>query len=225
MFRVNGSARHLVRVGAVVVVSIIGLRQAQAQVPGAPVLQNAFANPGLAFAANFGTGSGQSFFGAAAGWGLGGGRLMVSGAAGVQRANEARRGAYGGRLSATAWTSAGGGLAAGAFVGIGGAPRTKDAAGLENNPAVMSVPVGISIGYRRALGSRGLSIYGSPLYRWTRAEINDVSTSSGNIGGAVGVDFGLTRSIGFTAGAEFGKGDDGGTGSLFGFAVSFVPGR
>src|SRR5207302_7015863 len=50
-----------------------------AQVPGTPVLQNAFLNPGLAVAANFASASGQSFFGAAASLGLGGGKLQVSG--------------------------------------------------------------------------------------------------------------------------------------------------
>src|SRR5688572_7972472 len=68
----------------------------QSQVPGVPVLQNAFSNPGLAIAANFGGGRGQSFYGAASAWGLAGGRLQLSGAAGAQRANEGTRGAYGG---------------------------------------------------------------------------------------------------------------------------------
>ena len=208
----------------VLAATVAGSQLAEAQVPGAPVLQNAFANPGLAFAANFGTGGGQSFFGAAAGWGLGGGRLLVSGAAGVQTADDVRRGAYGARASFNAWTSAGGALGLAGFVGVGGAPRTKEG-GVETSAAVMSVPAGISIGYRRSLGSRGISFYGSPMYRWTRAEINDVTASDASFAGAVGVDFGLTRSIGLTAGAEFAQGDGSGTGTLFGFAVSFVPGR
>jgi hypothetical protein len=197
-----------------------------AQVPGAPVLQNAFTNPGLAFAANFGTGGGQSFFGAAAGWGLGGGRLLVSGAAGVQRANEASRGAYGGRAAATVWTSGAGALAVGAFAGIGGAPRTRDAAGVENNAAQLNIPAGLTIGYRRALGDvRGFSVYASPMYKWSRAEVGNVSESAGNFAGAVGLDFGLTQSIGLTVGGEFGNGSGVDNGSLLGFAVSFVPGR
>jgi hypothetical protein len=199
---------------------------AAAQVPGAPVLQNAFANPGLAFAANFGTGSRQSFFGAAAGWGLGGGRIQVSGAAGVQRANDASRGAYGGRASFNAWTSSGGSLGAGAFAGIGGAPRTKDDTGVETNAAQIIIPAGVSIGFRRALGDvRGFSVYASPMYIWSRAEVGDVSASAGNFAGAVGLDFALTQSIGLTAGGQFGKASGGDNGSLLGFAVSFVPGR
>src|SRR5437763_3625286 len=68
---------------------------AAAQVPGAPVLQNAFANTGLAVAANFGGGGGQTFYGAAAALGLGGGRLQLSGAAGASHAKTSTRGAYG----------------------------------------------------------------------------------------------------------------------------------
>lgn len=196
-----------------------------AQVPGVAVLQNAFVNPGLAFAANVGAGSGQSFFGAAAAWGLGGGRLQLSAAAGAQRANEATRGAYGARAAATAWTSAGGALGLGAFVGVGGAPRTRDDNNVTTNPAVLSIPAGISVGYRRSIGAtRGFSIFASPMYRWTRAEANQVETSGGSIGGAVGLDFAVTRSIGVTAGADFGRAS-GSTSSTFGFALTFVPGR
>ena len=210
--------------GAMVALASAGAGTAHAQAPGLPVLQNAFGNPGLAFAANFGTGGGQSFFGAAAGWGLGGGRFMVSGAAGGQRANEATRGAYGARAAVTAWTSGGGSLGIGAFAGIGGAPRTRNDS-VTTNPAILTIPVGLSVGWRRGIGERrGISVYGSPVYRWTRAEQNDVSASSGNFGGAVGVDFAISQSIGVTAGGEFGK-SDGSTSSTLGFAVTFVPGR
>lgn len=198
---------------------------AHAQVPGVPVLQNAFTNPGLAFAANIGTGGGQSYFGAAAAWGLGGGRLTLSGGAGVQRANDVSRGAYGARLATGLWSSAGGALGVGGFAGIGGAPRTRDAAGVENNAAVLNIPLGLSVGFRRALGARGFSLYASPMYKWTRATVGDASATDGQFAGAVGLDFAITQSIGLTAGGEFGKSGDGSTGSLIGFAVSFVPGR
>ncbi len=214
------------KMAAMAAVGLACAAPALAQVPGVPVLQNAFANPGLAFAANFGAGGGQSFFGAAAAWGLGGGRLQVSGAAGVQRDNDASRGAYGGRVAASVWTSAGGALGVGAFAGIGGAPRTRDDAGVDNNPALLNIPAGLTIGYRRPLGAvRGFSVYASPMYQWSRAEIGNVSGSEGNFAGAVGVDFALTQSIGLTAGAQFGKGSGDDNGSLLGFAVSFVPGR
>ncbi|MEX2153737.1 MAG: hypothetical protein WD825_10400, partial [Gemmatimonadaceae bacterium] len=201
---------------------------ATAQAPGLPVLQNAFNNPGLAVAANFGTGSGQGFYGAAAAWGLGSGRLSVSGAAGAQRGNGATRGAYGGRLAASAWTSSGGGLSVGGFVGMGGAPRTR-AGQVVTNPAVMSVPAGVSLGYRRALGrSRGLSGYVSPFYRWTRTDSAAIE-SSGAFRISGGIDFAISPSLGATIGGELGGGaKSGGSNrgsSLLGAAISFVPGR
>ncbi len=201
--------------------------KASGQVPGSPVLQNAFANPGLAVAANVTGGAGQSFFGAAAGYGLGSGRLQVSGAAGVQRSNAASRGAYGGRLAATVWRSAGQSLGAGAFAGVGGAARTRDAASDVTNPAVLIVPLGITVGYRRPLGvTRGISAYVSPLYRWTRAQAQAVTTS-GSMAVAIGADLSISQSFGATLGAELGKasGTASGRSSTFGVALSFVPGR
>jgi len=223
--------RMTLGVRAAVVAVMAGPAMAVAQVPGAPTLQNAFSNPGLAIAGNFagGGGAGQSFYGAAAGYGLMGGRFLVSGAAGMQRANDATRGAYGARLAAAMWGSDGGALGAAAFAGVGGAPRTRDAAGIETNAAVMSIPAGVTIGYRRALGeTRGISGYASPIYRWTRLGSSDVSTTTGSFSVALGVDVSLTRSFGATVGAEVGGG--GGksgesSSTTWGLALSFVPGR
>jgi hypothetical protein len=211
--------------GAIAVALAFLTVPAGAQVPGAPVLQNAFANPGLAVAANVGGGSGQSYFGAAAGWGMGSGRLQLSGAAGAQRSRNASRGAYGGRVAVGVWNSAGGTLGVGGFVGLGGAARTRNS-GVVTNPAVVAVPLGLSVGYRRRMGAtRGVSLYASPFYRWTRVDSATV-VSSGNIAGSVGLDFAFTQSIGATIGGEFGKGQGtGGGSSTLGAAISFVPGR
>lgn len=196
---------------------------ATAQIPGAPVLQNAFANPGLALAANFGSGGEQSLFAVAAGWGLGSGRLLLSGAAGAQRINEATRGAYGARASATVWTSAGGSLGVGAFAGVGAAPRTR-AEGVMTNPAIMSIPAGVTAAYRRPMGrTRGISAYVSPMYRWVRVDSDLTGAESdGNVRVALGLDFSFNPSLGLTAGAELGSRDTGST--LLGVAVSWVPG-
>lgn len=211
-------------IGAVAATLACLANRAEAQAPGLPVLQNAFGNPGLAAAANLGGGSGQSFYGAAAAWGLGGGRLSLSAAAGAQRANEATRGAYGGRVSANVWTSTGGALGAAGFVGIGGAPSTSSAS-IVTNPAVMTVPVGLSIGYRRPLGrTRGISAYVSPFYRWDRTDSVTV-TSAGTLRASLGIDFAFSRSLGVTVGGELGKAKGRSRGGAFGAAVSFVPGR
>jgi hypothetical protein len=188
------------------------------------VLQNAFHNPGLAFAANVGSGTGQSFFGAAAAYGLGG-RFQLSGAAGGQRANGQTRGAYGVRAAASLWKSSGGALGAGAFAGVGGAPSTK-LNGVTTNTAVTSIPAGITVGYRRAMGTtRGISVYASPLYRWTRSDSAGTVVSAGSMRGAAGLDFAFSPSLGITVGGEFGGKNGPVPSSLFGVAISFVPGR
>jgi len=209
--------------GASVAGALFALSSASAQIPGAPVLQNAFANPGLSVAANFGGGGGQSLLALAAGWGLGSGRIALSGAAGAQRSNESTRGAYGARASITAWTSAGGSLGAAAFAGVGGAPRTENENDM-TNPAVLAIPAGITAGYRRNIGTnKGISAYVSPMYRWVRVTTeNDSSANEGNFRVSVGIDFSFNPSLGVTAGGDFGSGETGE--STFGAAVSWVPG-
>jgi hypothetical protein len=202
----------------------------EAQMPGVPVLQNAFTNRGLAFAANFGGGGGQSVAGAAAAWGLGGtpdgdGRLSVAAGAAVQHVNDATRGVYGARAAARLWSSSGGALGFGGFAGFGGAPRTRSATAV-TNPAVMIVPVGLSASYRRAIGARrGMSLYASPFYRWSRAEA-DAVVSTGTIRFSAGFDFALSRAFGITIGGEFG-GKTNGTNEAgtIGGGFSFIPGR
>ena len=203
--------------------------RAGSQVPGLPVLQNAFSNPGLGLGANAGGGGGDSYFGLAGAWAPGNGRFQLSAAAGAQKANDANRGAYGGRASVTVWTNRAGNLGAGAFAGFGGAPRTSDD-GVVTNAAIASVPVGATISYRRPLGARrGFSVYASPMYRWTRLTVDDGSltddqtTSDGAFRFALGLDIGITRSLGGTIGGEFGSGGSDGAGN-FGVAVSWVPG-
>ena len=197
-----------------------------AQAPGLPVLQNAFVNRGLAFAGNFGGGSGQSFYGVAAGWGLGS-RLAVSAGAGAQRISTTTRGAYGGRAAMSIWNSGSGALGAGAFIGIGGAPRTRTN-GVVTSAAVMIMPAGATVSWRHAMGSHALSVYGSPMYQWTRVDTGTGVRSAGTFAVAAGLDFAISNTIGTTLGAQFGQttvatptGKSTGT---LGIAVSFVPG-
>ena len=219
-FPMSMSTKTLCSVGLVL---LIAGTPAGSQVPGLPVLQNAFSNPGLALGANLGSGGGQSYMGLAAAWGLGNGRLQVSAGAGAQRANEASRGAYGARAAATVWTSRAGSFGVGAFGGIGGGPRTSDN-GVVTNPAIMTIPLGATLGFRRALGAtRGFSVYASPLYRWTRVTNDDVSGSDGVFRFSLGLDVGITRALGATVGTEFGSGSSTGASNL-GVAVSWVPG-
>jgi len=196
----------------------------EAQVPGAPVLQNAFTNPGIAVAANFGSGTGQSLFAAAAAYGFGG-RFQLSGAAGAQRANGSTRGAYGGRAAMSIFSFMSDAVGIGAFAGVGGATSTR-INDVVNNTAITNVPVGASISYRRGIGTtRGFSVYASPIYRWTRSDSAGTVTSGGSLRGAAALDFAFSQSLGVTVGGEFGGGNRGSEGSLIGVAISFVPGR
>lgn len=206
-----------------VVAALLTTSDLRAQIPGAPVLQNAFSNDGLAVAANFGSGGQQSLFAVAAGWGLMAGRLQVSGAAGAQRMNDATRGAYGAKAALNVWTSRGGSLGLGAFAGVGAAPRTR-AQGVMTNPAVMTVPAGATVAYRRSLGTaRGLSAYVSPMYRYTKVTTDAAgSDQNGNMRVSLGVDFSFNPTLGITVGSELGSGDSGS--NLLGVAVSWVPG-
>jgi len=73
--------------------------------------------------------------------------------------------------------------------------------------------------------TKGISLYASPLYRWTRSDSAGTVVSTGSMRGAVGLDFAFSPSLGITAGGEFGgKAGANGT-SLLGVAVSFIPGR
>ena len=206
--------------------TVWGGGSAAGQVPGLPVLQNAFSAPGFALAANFGGGNGQSVYGAALAWGVGKtGAISISGAAAAQTANDATRGAYGGRLAARLWSGGGTGLGLAAFAGVGGAPRTRENS-IVTNPAELIVPAGLSVGYRRSLGStRGFAVYVAPFYRYERAESEIIETTSA-FRASAGLDIALSPTVGVTVGGEFGgsSGDNGSPAGAFGAAISFVLG-
>ena len=87
-----------IRIAALLGVAIAGA--ADAQLPGAPVLQNAWATPGLVAAVNLGGGSDGSVYAAAVGWSPGSGRFQLSAGAGAQsRTGTGSKGAYGLRVA------------------------------------------------------------------------------------------------------------------------------
>src|SRR5688572_3461453 len=90
-----------------------------AQMPGIPVLQNAWANRGITGAANLGGGADASSWGAAAAWGSG--RFQLSGGAGMHsRTGTGWRGAYGVRGAMGLASFAGDAFGVSAFAGVGG---------------------------------------------------------------------------------------------------------
>jgi hypothetical protein len=227
-----------------VVLSVVPLltvavaRPAAGQIPGAPVLQNVWATPGIVGALDIGSGSGGSVYAAAGSWTPGSGRFELSGGLGYQRmgGTAGSRGVYGVR-AAIPLGGASSTFGFGGFAGIGGGQgktfSTQDTTFTPGGPLVtevdstastLEIPVGVAVGWRHAIGAtHGVSIYASPSYTF-------FSGGSGGNGGliraAVGADFGITSKLGATVGFEFGgkreRGFGGPTGSLFGVGVSYA---
>jgi hypothetical protein len=90
------------------------------------------------------------------------------------------------------------------------------------------IPLGISAGYRRAVGAsgRGISAYVSPFYTWARVRANGKTDTNGLFRVSVGVDAAVLPQVGVTVGVETGQkagdGDVGTSGTLFGVGVSYA---
>ena len=191
--------------------------------PGVPVLQNAFANGGITGAVNIASAGGSSSYGAAAAWAPSSARFQVSGGAGIQvRTGKPSRTLYGVRINVPVMSFSEGRLGLSAFGGVGGATG----AGSDSSLAKSMAPVGVTVGYRRMVGTRGVSVYGSPVYEFIGRGGNGGRT--GALRGAVGLDVGVTRAIGVTLGVEMGQKGTAGSakpsGTSFGAAVSYALG-
>jgi hypothetical protein len=213
---------------AALLVAAAGPPALAAQLPGLPVLQNAFAGPGLAAAVNAGGGSGGTAYAAALGWAPGSARFQVSLGAGVLVSDGGTGGAFGVRAAVPVFQLMGGALGIAAFGGIGGAqgPRVAGArVGLGQGP------VGASVGYRRALGAtRAFSVYAAPFVVFYRNDRGDDTESATLFRVSVGGDFAITRALGVTAGLESGaqrSSDDrpGPSGVIWGVGISYAFGR
>jgi hypothetical protein len=201
---------------------------AVAQIPGLPVLQNGFSNPGITVAANYGTAEDLRGYALAGAWAPASGRLQLSAGVGgydpkEEPDDEKAWLAYGGRVAVPLTRLTGTGrFGVAPFVGIGGASR--------DDVAILHVPVGVAAGYRFALGqTRAVSAYLSSFYGWTRATTGDESASNGLFRISAGIDFAVTKSIGLSAGYETGAEADetepGPRAPLFGIGLSYAFGR
>ena len=191
----------------------------RAQMPGTPVLQNAFANPGITAAVDASSLQSMWSYAAAAAWAPGSARFQLSGGVGLQTHSGSNRTVYGARANFPVY-GATGNLGASLFVGWGGLSGGPN----DSTVAKTTLPVGATIGYRHALGeTRGVSIYASPIYE---------SITRGGGGsrvsvwrGALGLDLGVTSAIGLTLGLEFGSNEPPESakpsGTAFGAAISY----
>lgn len=192
---------------------------ASAQLPGVPVLQNAFTSSGFTAAVDGGGGSGSSAYALAAAWSAS--RLQLSLGLGLQSMAGASRFAYGFR-GAVPILAGDRPFGVAAFLGIGGTTGAKSA---DSVPNVQLVPLGATLGFRSATILHGASAYVSPIYE------HYSGGGAGQRGGdlfraAIGVDLGITNAIGMTVGAEFGQGarpaSHGPGGSSFGIGLSYA---
>jgi hypothetical protein len=192
-----------------------------AQLPGVPVLQNAFANAGLTIAVNYGHSDESKAYAGAIAWAPASARFQVTGGFdafepdGADRAN-----AWGARVSVPiTQTMMEGKLGIGAFAGVGGSSQDE--------VSLLHVPAGASVSWRMRLGERrGISLYAAPFYSWTRLSFDDESENKGLVRASFGVDVAVVPSLGITVGYEMGQtaeaDEPGATGGTFGIGISYA---
>ncbi len=194
-----------------------------AQQPGAPVLQNGFANPGVTTAINYGRGSESSLLGAALAWSPGQGSVQLSVGAGrlsVDTEGVDPMTTYGARLALPRFGFMNGRIGVAPFIGVGGASG--------DSVRTLIVPLGVGAGWRMALGStRALSLYGTGTYMRTQVTPEGGEKASDNLMRfAIAADVTLFRNIGLTLGTEFGGAAGRGAtvpdGSLLGVGLSWA---
>jgi hypothetical protein len=207
-----------------VAAALIGLASAAAaQMPGAPVLQNSWATPGIVVAGDFASGGG-TMYGGAVGWAPSSGRFQFSaGFGGNSPTGGAGRAVYGARVAMPIMQMMSGKLGIAGFVGIGGGGVSAG----DTTSSKSIVPAGVGIGYRQAIGTagRGWSVYLDPNYQYH-------SGTAGNkgyfrLGGGVDLGFSprLGMTLGFESGTVAGDGVVGPASSLFGVGLSLKVGR
>lgn len=215
-------------------IATIAAVTADAQMPGAPVLQNAWSTPGTVGAVNVTGGSDGSTYAAAGSWAPGSGRFQFSGGVGYQtRTGSGSSVAYGARIAMPfGGASSSFGFAAFAGIGGGGSGTKKTTPSIpvdtltDSTVSTAQVPIGVGLGWRHAFGGvRGVSVYATPSYIFYTGG----SHSGGLFRTAIAADFGITQRIGATAGIELGatrsRAIGGPSGTLYGIGVSYALGR
>lgn len=196
---------------------------AEAQMPGTPTLQNAFANPGITAALNVAGLGGASSYALAGAWAPGSARFQVSLGVGLQtRTGESNRTVYGGRVNFPI-LGATSSFGVSAFAGYGGISGSTSDSSITKS----LTPIGATASYRMAVGTaHGVSIYASPIYELVGRGGGAKTVSV--FRGAIGLDIGITPAIGATLGIELGQRETAGSGkpsgTAFAAAVSYALG-
>jgi len=180
---------------------------AGAQMPGVPVLQNAFMNPGVTVGAFYAAGKGQTAGGVAGALAPTRQWVQVTGGAGYGDARSTVY-TYGGRVAVPVGRFIPGlknstSLGVAAFAGAGGGTR--------DSVTLVTAPAGLAMGYRRALGAtRAISVYATPFLSWNRSRGEGLDENAAALFRvAVGADVALTERLGVAVGWEGGSTADG----------------
>lgn len=181
-----------------IVAVVLAAPRVGAQMLATPVLQNAFANPGFTIGADYGHGESANAYGVALAWAPRSTRFQLSAGAGAfDPSAGSATGTWGARAMVPAKMLLAGHLALAGFVGLGGAHS--------HGTDEIRVPVGISVGYRRALGAtRGVSAYVAPFYSWARQSTDSAAVTNGEFRVSIGIDAAVLPQIGVTIGYETG---------------------
>ena len=224
--RADRSSLWLLRMSAIAGMASLALSASvRAQMPAAPILQDAWATAGLVGAVDLGGGSGGSVYAGALSWTPGSGRFELSGGLGFEsRTGLGSRTVYGLR-AAIPFGGASSTFGFAAFAGVGGGSgRRSTSADSAVNTA--EIPVGAAIGWRHALGAtHGLSVFASPAFVF----FTGGAKSGGLFRTGLGADYGITPSLGVTVGLDLGgsraRAVGGPSGVLYGLGLSYAFGR
>ncbi len=232
-------------IAAALATASLGGAIAHAQMPGAPVLQNVWATPGIVGALDIAGGADGSLYAGAVSWTPASGRFEVSGGGGYRtRTGVTSGGVYGLRV-AMPFGGASSSFGFAGFAGIGGGAASvshtrvscatvpgatgcttlplPDSVTIDSTASTTEVPVGVAIGWRHVVGAtHGVSVYATPAYVF----YSGLAKRTGLFRAAIGADFGITPRIGATAGIEFGatrpRGFGGPSGSVYGVGVAYA---
>lgn len=195
-------------------------RAVRAQMVSVPVLQNAFLNSGVTIGANVASAQRATVWGGAVAWVPA--RSVVQLSAGLALFDPdsgSNRATWGARAMFPIPKLGTRSIGVAAFAGVGG---LRSGGGTETR-----IPLGATIGYRRALGERrAVSAYLAPFLSWSRFKRDSVSESGGLFRISVGLDVVIAPRIGLTVGYEGGgrasRGEPGPTGGLWGVGLSYA---
>ena len=204
--------------------AFVAASSASAQMPGAPVLQNSWASPGIVVALDIAGGDG-TLYGGALGWAPASGRFQLSAGAGMHnpKGDGSSRAVYGTRVAMPIMQLMAGRLGVAGFVGIGGGAAKAG----DTTASKTVIPGGVAIGYRQAIGTagRGFSVYVDPNYQYH----SGLAGNKGYFRVAGGIDIGVSARFGLTVGFESGAnakaGEPGPTAGLYGVGLSMKLGR